>query len=275
MTTLDSPLIYKPLSFLRRDYMEAASYRLSFLWQVFGVLFSVVMFYFIARLFGASASPYLAAYGGEYFPFVLIGIAFTRYLNVALTTFVDTVRDGQETGTVEVMLITPTRYLAILVYSSLWDYLYVTYEVALYLVIGIFGFGLQVGSADLLSTLVILLLTICAFSSFGILSAAFVLVFKRGDPVSFLFGTLSTLLGGVYYPVTVLPEWLQKFSNLLPLTYALRAMRHAILQGTPLSELGLDLWALTGFALFGIPISLFLFQRALNRAKREGTLLQF
>ncbi|NOY53793.1 MAG: ABC transporter permease [Deltaproteobacteria bacterium] len=275
MTALSLPLIYKPLSFLRRDFMEAASYRLSFLWQVFGVLFSVVMFYFISRLFGTSASPYLAAYGGKYFPFVLIGIAFTRYLNVALSTFADTVRDGQETGTVEVMLITPTRYLAVLVYSSLWDYFYVTYEVALYLLTGIFGFGLQVGSADLLSTLVVLVLTICAFSAFGILSAAFVLVFKRGDPISFLFGTLSTLLGGVYYPVTILPEWVQKCSNLLPLTYALRAMRHAILLGTPVSRLGIDLWALAGFALFGIPVSLFLFQRALNRARKEGTLLQF
>jgi len=275
MTGFASPLIYKPLSFLRRDFMEAASYRLSFLWQIFGVLFSVVMFYFIARLFGTSASPYLAAYGGEYFPFVLIGIAFTRYLNVALSTFVDTVRDGQETGIVETMLITPTRYLAILFYSSLWDYLYVTYEVALYLSIGIFGFGLHVGSADLVSTLMVLVLAIFSFSAFGILSAAFVVVFKRGDPVSFLFGTLSTLLGGVYYPVSVLPEGLQKCANLLPLTYALRAMRHAILQGTPVSQLGMDLWALAGFAVFGIPFSLLLFQRALHRAKQEWTLLQF
>jgi ABC-type polysaccharide/polyol phosphate export permease len=54
-----------------------------------------------------------------------------------------------------------------------------------------------------------LFLTICAITSIGFVSAAFILVFKKGDPLNWGFSVLSWLLGGVYYPITVLPEWLQ------------------------------------------------------------------
>jgi len=265
----------KPFAFLRRDFKTEVSYRLSFLSQFAGIFFSVVMFYFIAVLFGEAASPYLTAYGGDYFPFVLIGIAFYRYLGVALSSFSSTLREGQVTGTLETMLVTPTRPLSILVYSSQWSFLHATYEVLLYLILGVVFFGFRIGQANVVSGLVILILTILSFSSFGILSAAFVLVYKRGDPISFFFGPLSALLGGVYYPVTVLPEILQKGSACLPLTYSLRAMRHAILQGASLAELGMDITALALFALVGIPLSLIVFSKALRRAKEDGTLLQY
>jgi ABC-2 type transport system permease protein len=268
-------LLHKPFAFLRRDFISEFSYRLSFLSQIAGILFSVIMFYFIAYLFGESANTHLSAYGGEYFPFVLIGIAFYRYMNVALITFSQTIREGQMTGTLEAMLVTPTKPDRILIYSSLWKYLKATFEVLVYLFFGAVFFGFQLGQANLVSTLLILVLTISAFSVFGILSAAFVLVFKRGDPVFFVFGTVSALLGGVYYPVTVLPKFLQAGSALIPLTYSLRAMRHAILQGASIGALAPELLTLTLFSAVGLPLSLILFQRALCRAREEGTLSQY
>ena len=35
----------------------------------------------------------------------------------------------------------------------------------------------------------------------------------------------STLLGGVYYPTTVIPSWLASASEFVPLGYGLRALR--------------------------------------------------
>jgi len=66
-----------------------------------------VTFYFIAKLFGRAATPYLESYGGDYFSFVLIGIAFSDYLGVGLTSFAGIIREGQMLGTLEAMLITP------------------------------------------------------------------------------------------------------------------------------------------------------------------------
>jgi ABC-type multidrug transport system permease subunit len=66
-------------------------------------------------------------------------------------------------------------------------------------------------------------------------------------------GSVSTLLGGVLYPITVLPIWLQIFSYLLPITYSLRGMRHALLQGYSLAALSLDILALAMFSVVLLP----------------------
>jgi ABC-2 type transport system permease protein len=121
----------------------------------------------------------------------------------------------------------------------------------------------------------ILILAVIVFSGIGILSASFVMVFKRGSPIAWLFGGLSWLLGGVLYPVTILPEWLQQVSRLLPITYAIEGMRAALLRAAPWPELWSSLGALLLFAFALIPLSLLSFQYATRHARIAGTLAQY
>jgi ABC-2 type transport system permease protein len=126
-----------------------------------------------------------------------------------------------------------------------------------------------------LAGLVVLSLTVLTLSGIGILSACFIMVFKRGSPINFLFGSLSSLLGGVYYPVEVLPGWLQTLARLFPLTYSLEAMRRALLAGAGLAKLGLQIAVLSGFAVALLPLSLIAFRQAVQQAKRDGSLTHF
>jgi ABC-2 type transport system permease protein len=118
-------------------------------------------------------------------------------------------------------------------------------------------------------------LTVVALSSIGILSASFIMVFKRGNPINFLIGSLSTLLSGVYYPVTVLPAWLQVAARFFPLTYSLEAMRRAVLTGAPLSALLREVLLLAAFAILLLPLGLLAFRYAVRQARRDGSLAQF
>ncbi len=86
---------------------------------------------------------------------------------------------------------------------------------------------------------------------------------------------MSGILGGTLYPITIMPVWLQKIAELLPITHALRAMRHAMIQGYSLSVLSGDILFLLVFALALIPISLILFKLALKKAKRDGSLVKY
>jgi len=267
--------LYKPLLFLRRDFLIQVSYRFAFVLQLLGILFSTAIFYFIAQLLGTGAAPYLSDYGGDYFSFVLIGIALMGYQGVALYTFSQLIRSGQVTGTLEAMLVTPTRPSTILLSSSLWNFAFSSLQVAVYLLMGVVIFGADLRGANVLAALLILGLTVLAVSAIGILSACFIVVFKRGDPINFLLGALSTFLGGVYYPVGVLPSWLQALARLIPLTYSLRAMRRALLMGASLGALTSELVALASFALVLSPISLLAFRYAVRRAKEDGSLAQF
>jgi ABC-2 type transport system permease protein len=262
-------------SFLRRDLSVSLSYRLSFLLQFGGIFFSMAIFYFLSRLFGGALVSQLDKYGGDYFSFVLVGLAFTGYMGLSLSNFAGSIREGQMMGTLEIMLLSPTRLSVILLSSSLWSYLLTTVNVVVYFAVGILVFGVSLSQANFATALVVLILSITSFSGIGILSAAFVLWTKKGDPVAWVFGSLSSLLAGVYYPVTVLPDWLEPMSRFVPLTYALDAMRLAMLQGYSLYQIRFDIFAMLGFTLVLTPIAFLAFRKALKRAKMEGSLTQY
>ena len=110
----------KPQAFLKKDFLMETSYRFSFFLQFGGIFFSVVMFYFVSELIGSAPSVQqsLSRYGGNYFSFVLIGIAFSNFLSVGLGSFSSSIRGEQMMGTLEAMLVTPTRLSTIIISSS-------------------------------------------------------------------------------------------------------------------------------------------------------------
>lgn len=265
----------KAQAFVKKDILIQMSYKLSFFLQFSGIFFSVLTFYFIAKMIGDAAIPYLEPYGGDYFSFVLIGIAFESYLWTGLRSFSESVRMEQMMGTLEAMLVAPTKVDTIVIFSSFWNYIFATVRVLIFLLLGVFLFGVNMGNANLFAATILLILTTICFSSLGIISASFIMVFKKGDPMNWVFGSVSALLGGVLYPITVLPGWLQIFSYLLPITYSLRGMRHALLQGYPLGTLSWDILALAVFSAVLLPLGLLCFRYAVRRAKMEGSLTKY
>jgi ABC-type multidrug transport system ATPase subunit/ABC-type multidrug transport system permease subunit len=262
-------------SFVQRDFRLQISYRFGFFMQFAAILLSLPSFYFLSSLVGQRAVSALEAYGGDYFAFVLVGMAFMGYQNVALNSFARTIRSGQMMGTLEAMLMTPNRLPVILISSSLWSFVLTSFEVFLYLLLGITLFGLRLDRISLAGAFLTQLLTILAFSGIGILLASFIVVFKQETPINFLFASISGLLAGVLYPVEVLPRWLQGLSNLVPLTYSLRAMRKAILLGDSLVGISTDLMILGLFAFLLLPLGFSAFHYAVRRAKVDGSLAQF
>jgi len=265
----------KFLAFIWRDYLNAVSYKFFFITQIAKIFLAMGTFYFLARLLGDRPSPYLAPYGGDYFSFVLIGIAFNQYIYVSVQSFAQKINEAQQVGTLEALFVTQTPEGLIILGSALYNFIWATIVVLAYLVFGGLAFGAALGNANLLSGAVVLLLTITSFSSLGILSACFILIFKKGDPIGWLIQGLAGLVGGVIYPIEVLPHWLQLVSKTIPVTYALRAMRFAMLQGKGLGEMHGDILALILFTVILLPFSLWVFRLSVRKAKRDGTLTQY
>ncbi|MEK6732143.1 MAG: ABC transporter permease [Candidatus Omnitrophota bacterium] len=265
----------KPLAFLKRDFLINSSYMLLFLFQFGSIFFYVITFFFISKIFGANVSQYLVDYGGSYFSFVLIGIALYEYLSMAMTTFTQAIGQEQETGTLEAILLSPTKISTVLISGSLWNFLVTSFNIFLYLLLGVLFFNFPIEKINIPAVIIILLLTIISFSTFGIISASFILVLKRGDPVNWLFSGISRFLGGVYFPVTILPLWLQKISYLLPITYSLHGMRMAILKGESTRDIWQDILALFLFCILLLPLSIACFKFAVRKAKKQGSLTYY
>lgn len=262
-------------SFLVRDFHTEVSYRLAFLVSIGGILLRALIFFFLSEFIDAVADPDLGLYGGDYFSFVLIGIALGGYFSTGLTGFATALRQAQTTGTLEAMLMTPVPVSWIVVGSAAWSYVYTTFRVLVYLLIGVLLLGLDLSGANFPAALLILLLSVVAFASIGILTASVIMVIKRGEPITGLFANLANLVGGVFFPIAVLPGWLQLIAALLPITYAMRAMRAALLTGASWGALAGDLLALLLFCLILFPLSLLSFRFAVDRARADGSLAHY
>ena len=264
-------MIDKFLAFVKRDFFQEVSYRFAFVFQIWGIFFSIVMFYFLSKL--VAADKFLG-YAGGYFAFVLVGIAFLGFMTSGMTSYAASIRHGQMMGTLEAMLVTPTSLGVIVMASALWTYLRSSLNLAIYLFIGVL-MGVSFAGAHWFAALLVLGLAVLAFAALGVLSAAFTLAFKRGNPITAVFGGLSALLGGAFFPVDQLPAWLQRVSEFIPLRHALDGMRGALLEGKGVVDLGRPLLILAVFAALLLPCALLAFKSAVRIAKRDGSLAQY
>jgi len=272
--------LLKAWAFIRRDFLIETSYRSAFILQFTGTFVSVAIFFFLSGMIRGIAPNMKGVEGGEYFPFILVGIAFYHYLTVALTSFASRVRNEQLTGTLEAMLVTPTRTPTLILASSLWDFVFTSFRVVLYLVIGV-GFSRLAGrpfvihGGGIIPSMIIFGLTILAFCGIGIIVASAVIYLKKGESINSFVISASALLGGVFYPTETMPAWLGSLSSFLPITYALRGIRRALLSGATFGELIPEVRVLCLFVAFLVPLGLIVFRWALRGARRDGTLVQY
>ncbi|MHC4183317.1 MAG: ABC transporter permease, partial [Planctomycetota bacterium] len=251
------------------------SYKTAFVLEILWILAAVIAFYFIGEVFGGAVSPVLESYGNDYFAFLLIGVALLDYMSVSLKIFDTSIRESQMMGTLEIILSSPIRLSRMLVFSSLWAYIFTSFRFSLYMLFGFLLFDLEIGNGNFLGCFLVLILSILCFASFGIISASIVMVFKSADWFRVFLNSAAILLGGVVYPLSVLPDWVEPITVYIPMTHSLNGMRHALLQGYSLSQLLPEILFLILFAAVFIPLGLICFRLAVNRTKETGTLTHY
>jgi ABC-2 type transport system permease protein len=262
----------KMAAFFWRDFAIARGYRGALLLETIEALFGVATFYYLSRFV---QSPELAGElpaGTNYFAFALVGFAFFDYLSVSLSAFDASLEEARQNRTLEALLVTQTPLPVILAGSALYPFAALALRTCVYLAWGALLFGFTPRSANWLGAVAILLASILAFAGLGILSAGYSILFKRGNPAKWIVLGVSGLLGGMMYPVSVLPASLQVLARLIPVTYSLEGMRGALLAGAGWRELLPSIGALLLFALILIPLSFLVFAWALRRTKITGTL---
>lgn len=262
-------------AFIKRDFLIETSYRFAVIFQLSSIVFTVAGYYYLAHFVGGARFSRQNLSEQDYFAFVLIGVAVHEYLTTSLDAFSRGIRESQLAGTLGALLSTQTSLAAIILLSAAYPLVWTSLVVMFYLALGMGIFGVRFAFGDLGGAILILFLSILAFSGLGTLSASFVMVFKRGSPIVWLFGGLSWLLGGVLYPVAVLPWWLRQASALLPNTYAIEGLRAALLRDAPWRELWHSIGPMLLIAVIVFPLGIASFQIAARYTRIAGTLEQY
>lgn len=267
-------VVNKAVAYLKRDFIIASSYQLQFLITSFNSVFILGMLFFIGKMVDPAAAG-LERFGGDYFSFVLIGYGFYQYFQLAQTTFAGNVHGEQMSGCLETVLGTRTKPETAILLSSMYGMLSALLQLIVIFAAGVLAFGVDLSRVSFGPALLSFLLAVGMFVGFGILSASFILVLKKGDPFGWMIMTMNFIFGGAFFPLEQMPSWMGTVARFIPATYALDALRLSIMNGASFADIGTHLAVLSATAVAVLPMSLFVFGKAVQKAKRDGTMILY
>jgi ABC-2 type transport system permease protein len=134
-------------------------------------------------------------------------------------------------------------------------------------------FGLHMPNANFATALVLIAVASVSFVGIGMMTAVLPLISpEKGTQFGYVAQGLMLVVSGVYYPVTVLPAFMQWIAKISPATYALRGERSAILDGATVSQVWGDIWPMMIIGVISVPLGIWVFRRGELHAKRHGKL---
>jgi ABC-type polysaccharide/polyol phosphate export permease len=254
----------------RRDWLTFASYRTQLISMVLGLFTTLTIYHFISKLVRVTAFPTPQ----DYFAFLVVGMVIFQVLQSTMGV-AGALRGELVAGTFERLLLSPFGAVRAVISMMVFPFVMslVSSIILLALAATIFGVPLTWSTAWLALPLTVLGTGI--FTSFGMLFAATTLVFKRAAGGLGFVVTLITLTSGVYFPIALLPGWMQWFSEIQPFTAAVDLLRN-VLVGRPLDEPAwLEISKMAGFLVVMVPLGVIALQASLRFAQKRGTIVEY
>jgi ABC-2 type transport system permease protein len=271
MTAVAAELRKLP-AFVRRDFLVALSYRMSFVSDFVNLGGQAFVFAFIGKMIEPSDLPRIGGAEVTYLEFTAIGIAIGVFVTFGLHRVSAAIRNEQLMGTLESLLTTPAKVATLQIGSVFFDLLYIPLQTAVFLGAMAIGFDLHLEPSGILPATLVLLVFIPFVWGLGVFSAGVTLTFKRGAN-AVAFGAILLGFGsGLYFPVELLPSWVEATAQANPVALAVGGMRDALLGGAGWSEIAGDLLILAPLSAASLALGIVAFRVALRRERKLGSL---
>ncbi len=204
---------------------------------------------------------------------LLIGAVVWSYLGLVFEIVTETVAWERWEGTIEYTFMAPVSRSAHLFGMGAFAVVYgVIRTVLLFGVVAAF-LSVHFPHPDFASAVLVLAVSSVSFVGIGTMTAVLPLISpEKGTQLGFIAQGLLLVVSGVYYPVSVLPQWMQWISVISPATYTLDGARKAILDGAGVGALWGDIWPLMVIGAVAVPLGLWVFRRGERYAKQHGRL---
>ena len=204
---------------------------------------------------------------------LLIGAVIWSYLGLIFEIVTETVAWERWEGTIEYTFMAPISRASHLLGMGAFAVIYGVLRTALLFAVVAASLSVTFHDPHFASAAVVLLVSSVSFIGIGMMTAVLPLISpEKGTQLGFIAQGLLLVVSGVYYPVSVLPQWMQWLSVISPATYTLEGCRKAILDGASLSEVWPDIWPLILIGVVAVPLGLWVFRRGERYAKQHGRL---
>ena len=256
----------KFLAFLRKDIQIALSYRFNLLLQLILITFIISLISF------SSVANNDAGLGDSGFFKILVGIALIDFMFSSMSVFSREVRFAQTYGTFEALILTKTSILTILLSSYALTFSRSVFRILIYILISKFIFGVGVALSNIPIFLALVIYSCIPFIGIGLFAAAFIILFKVGNVISFFVAISSIFFSGIFFPLDAIPDYLAKISDNLPLTIGLDIAQQALLNNSSLKDAFPDLLKILYMSALFVPTGILLVYYSLKEAKKNGNL---
>ena len=211
--------------------------------------------------------------GAQMALYLIVGTLVWHFLSVIFYWITDVISIERWEGTIEYTLMAPIHRITHMAGQTFFAVIYSMLFTSVILIVAVLLFEIDLSNANLWGGVVMLLAGSLSFIGISITASILPLLFpERGSQMTHVIIAVMLLISGVYYPIEVLPQVLQKISVLSPATYVLVGVREALLQGTPTMQLWPYIWPVLLMGVIAIPAGLKIFGLAERYAKRTGKL---
>jgi ABC-2 type transport system permease protein len=205
--------------------------------------------------------------------YLLIGTLVWRFLSIVFDNISEMIAWERWEDTIEYTFMAPVTRLTQMIGQTIFSVMYsMIFTIVILLVVALF-FQLNLRDANLVGAAIMLLAGSLSFIGLGIVASVLPLLFpERGAQMTNVIQAIFLLISGVYYPIEVLPDWMQPLARISPATFVLEGMRDTILEGAPTHTLWPYLWPLAVAGIIAVPVGLKIFLVGERYAKRTGKL---
>lgn len=258
------------LGLMRRDWLTFSSYRTQLASVLLGMFTSLTLYWFLSKLVHVASFPSHK----DYFAFVVIGMVIIEVLQSTIG-IAASLRSELVAGTFERLILSPFGPVPAMLAMMVFPFAMALMTSLLMLVISASVFGVELRYETAPLALPVFLLGTGVFTAFGMLMAAMTLVFKRATSGLGLVLTIISLTSGLYFPIALLPSYLQWISEVQPFTPAVDLLRN-LLVGTPLrGSAWADVAKMIGFLAIMVPVGIFGLTAGLRHAQKRGTIMEY
>jgi ABC-2 type transport system permease protein len=265
-------------SFIIRDFRIWWTYKFWITLDISGNLLFVATYYLFSLITSPQQVQDAGYITGGYITFALIGIAFQQYVFFAVQSINQSVSEEQVNGTMESVLSSATDFKVFLLGETCFFFIICSAFLFISFFTGhLLGAIFSVNLASVLSAVLLSALLIASHMTIGVLSAGVIMKTKQGNPLTWVFSWMTQLVSGVFYPLKLLPWYLEWIGKIFPLAYSLDGIRLCLQGGQSLvSPVVLrDTISLLIFIIIATPIALYVFRTGYDAARKDGSLGQY
>ena len=246
-------------------------------WTIFPFFWFLPFIFQGQAIVGGLQSTSFAQIAGtpEYIPFVIIGAILNGYVLTSLYGVGESIRREAYQGTLDYLLSSPCNKAFLLIGKAVSESISSTVYAIIQLVVCIIFFGIELTVGVIMPILLILILMILGLYGIALMLAAVSLQFKQAHDLAHTLEYVFYVFAPVRYPVQALPFWAQIIGRLLPLTYALIAVRSLMLLKQDFPAIYEQIFLLFVIDAIAIFLGFYLFNWMEKRTKKSGAISQY